>query len=113
LSPRTRAPEIEQANRKIDSPPKSSAGRRHDDRLVIVAIAVQSEESGVRKLAGDLNLPLFWTIGTPELVRTFGDVSAVPTLFLFDAGGRSAAVFYGAPPTPHRDAEAPISTLLK
>jgi thiol-disulfide isomerase/thioredoxin len=87
--------------------------RRHGDRLAVVAIAVQSEEPEVRKIAADLKLPITWTLGTPELGRAFGDVSAVPTLFLFGADGRTAAAYYGAPPTLHAEAEAALAALLR
>ena len=86
--------------------------KRYGDRLAVVTLAVQSEEPNVRKLVADLNLPLFWAIGTPELVRAFGDVSAVPTLLLFDRHGNGAATFYGAPPTLHAEAESKIAKLL-
>ena len=87
--------------------------KRYGDRLAVVAVAVQSEEPNVRKLAEELKLPLTWTMGTPELTRAFGDVSAVPTLFLFDREGRAAGAFYGAPPTLHGEAEARLAALLK
>jgi thiol-disulfide isomerase/thioredoxin len=86
--------------------------KRYGDRLAVVAIAVESDPAKVRKLTGELNLPLAWVQGTPELVRSFGDVSAVPTLLLFDRAGRSAAAFYGAPPTLHAEAEAKLAPLF-
>jgi len=86
--------------------------KRWGDRLAVVAIAVESDETKVRRLTGELNLPLTWVIGTPDLVRAFGDVSAVPTLLLFDKTGRSAAAFYGAPPTLHAEAEAKLAPLF-
>lgn len=86
--------------------------RRHGDRIEVVAIAVQSEEPAVRRLAAELALPLVFTLGTPELVRAFGDVSAVPTLLVFGPDGRAAASFFGAPPTLHAEAEAAIAALL-
>lgn len=86
--------------------------KRYGDRLAIVAIAVESPEADVRKMAGELGLPLVWTMGTPEVVRAFGDVSAVPTLLLFDAGGRAAGAFYGAPPGLHAEAEAKLAALF-
>ena len=85
---------------------------RHGDRLAIVAIAVESPEADVRKLDTELGLPLVWTMGTPEVVRAFGDVSAVPTLLLFDAEGRAAGAFYGAPPGLHAEAEAKLAALF-
>lgn len=87
--------------------------KRHGDRVAILAIAVESDEANVRKLARELELPLVWAMGKPELARAFGDVSAVPTLFLFDREGRTAGAFYGAPPTLHSEAEARIGTLLR
>ena len=63
--------------------------------------------------AGRCDLPFVWALGTPELVRAFGDVSAVPTLLLFDGEGKTAATFFGAPPTLHGAAEARLATLLK
>jgi thiol-disulfide isomerase/thioredoxin len=90
-----------------------SLKRRYGDRLAVVAIAVESEEARVRKLATELNLPVSWVMGKPEVARAFGDVSAVPTLHLFDAEGRSAATFFGAPPDLHPNAESRIASLLK
>jgi thiol-disulfide isomerase/thioredoxin len=87
--------------------------KRYADRIVVLAIAVESPEERVRKLVGELKLPLVWALGTPELARSFGDVSAVPTLFVFDRAGRTSAVFYGAPPELHTEAEAKLATLLR
>jgi len=86
--------------------------KRHGDRIAVVAIAVQSEEADVRKAVADLKLPLVFVMGTPDIVRAFGDVSALPTLLVFDGSGRSAATYYGAPPTLHSDAEAALGRLI-
>jgi hypothetical protein len=58
-------------------------------------------------------LPLRWAIGSPELVRLFGDISAVPTLYLFDREGKIADIYYGAPPELHASAESAIKTLMQ
>jgi thiol-disulfide isomerase/thioredoxin len=87
--------------------------KRYGDRLAVVAIAVDSEEADVRKLVGELKLPFVWTMGTPELGRAFGDVSAVPTLFVFDPQGRTAGAFYGAPPTLHQEVEAKLGAVMR
>jgi hypothetical protein len=76
-------------------------------------MAVESDEADVRKMAEELGLPFAWTMGTPELVRAFGDVSAVPTLLVFGRDGRTAATFYGAPPGLHSEAEAKLASLLE
>jgi thiol-disulfide isomerase/thioredoxin len=87
--------------------------KRHGDNLAVVTVAVESEEADVRKLAGDLKLPFVWAMGTPELVRALGDVSAVPTLLLFDRQGRTAGTFYGAPPGLHAEAESKLKSLIE
>ena len=87
--------------------------KRYGDRLEVVAIAVESEEAGVRRLANELQLPLRWAMGSPEIVRAFGDVGAVPTLLLFDRSGGAAGAFYGAPPSLHAEAEAKVASLLQ
>lgn len=90
-----------------------SLKKRYGDRLAVLAIAVESDEANVRKLVAELDLPLSWAMGTPEQVRAFGDIGAVPTLFLFDQSGRTAASFFGAPPELHTEAEARLASLLK
>lgn len=87
--------------------------RRHGDRIAVVAVAVESDSAKVRKLVDDLGLPLTWVQGRPEIARAFGDVSAVPTLHLFDRNGRAAASFFGAPPDLHARVEEKLSALLR
>jgi thiol-disulfide isomerase/thioredoxin len=87
--------------------------KRYGEKLEVLALAVESDEQNVRKLSDELRLPLFWAMGTPEIARAFGDVSAVPTLLLFDRTGRAAGAFYGAPPTLHAEAEAALTRLLR
>lgn len=87
--------------------------KRYGERLVVAAVAIESDEQAVRKLAGELELPLTWVMGSPETVRAFGDVSAVPTLLLYDREGRAAGAFYGAPPSLHSEAETKLAALLR
>ncbi|MGH7336902.1 MAG: TlpA family protein disulfide reductase [Myxococcota bacterium] len=86
--------------------------KRYGDRLEVVAVAIESDEPDVRKIAGDLALPLRWTMGTPELAQQFGDIAQVPTLFLFAADGTAREIFYGAPPTLHESVERELAALL-
>ena len=90
-----------------------SLKQRFGDRLAVVAISVESPEDKIRKLVTDLNLPLTWVIGKPDVIRAFGDVSAVPTLLVFDESGKAAGAFFGAPPTLHTDAETKLAALLR
>lgn len=85
--------------------------RRYGDDLAVVTIAVESAEPDVRKVMDDLKLPVTWAMGSPALVRSFGDIGGVPTLILFDGEGRAAGTFFGAPPSLHGDVEAKLATL--
>jgi len=76
-------------------------------------VAGESEEADVRKLRDELGLPFEWAMGTPEMVRTFDDVTAVPTPRLFDRRGRAAGAFYGAPPELHGLVETKLRAALE
>lgn len=86
--------------------------RRYGDRLEVVALAVESDPADVQKIVASLDLPLGWAMASPELALQFGDLSAVPTLFLFDAEGRTREIFYGAPPDLHARVERTVANLL-
>lgn len=86
--------------------------KRFGDHLVVVPVAIESDEANVRKLAQELALPFHWTMGTPVLVRALGDVSAVPTLLLFDQKGRAAGSYFGAPPGLHEEVAARVAALV-
>jgi len=86
--------------------------RRYGDDVAVVTIAVESDEAGVRKVSNEMKLPLVWVMGTPELVRSLGDIGGVPTLFLFDREGRAVGTFFGAPPGLHADVEARLAPLI-
>jgi len=87
--------------------------KRHGDRLAVLAVALESDEADVRRVASQTGAPLRWAMGTPDVARAFGDVSAMPTLLLFDARGRSAGSFLGAPPGLHAEVEGKLAPLLK
>ena len=87
--------------------------KRYGDRIAVLAIAIESDETDVRRMAGQVGAPLRFAMGTPETARAFGDISAVPTLFVFDPQGRTTATYFGAPPTLHAEAEARIAAMLR
>ena len=87
--------------------------KKYGNRIEIVAIAIESEEADVKEVAKGLNIPLLWAMGTPQIAQAFGDVSAVPTLHLFDQEGKTVATFYGAPPELHAEAEKALTGAMK
>ena len=87
--------------------------RAHGDRLAIVTLAVESPEAEVRSIAASLDPGLRSAIADAATARAFGDITAVPALFLFDREGRTAGVSYGAPPDLHEKVEKTLDSLLK
>lgn len=76
--------------------------RSAPDRLAVVGIAVSSEEAQVRSMLGEIEgAPSDSVMGEDALVAKFGPVLAVPTLMVFGPDGKTAEVFYGAPPDLH------------
>jgi len=86
--------------------------KQHGDRVVVLTLALESDEAEVRKIASDLGLPFRWGMRTPEILRQFGDVSAVPTLLIFDRAGKAAGAIYGSTPQLHAEAERTIKALV-
>jgi thiol-disulfide isomerase/thioredoxin len=87
--------------------------RRLGDRVEVVAVAIESDEADVRKVASEYAAPIRWTLGSPELGRAFGDITAVPSLFLFDPSGQLAESFFGAPPWLHDAVEKAVTGLVE
>lgn len=86
--------------------------QRYGDKVVVLALAVESDEADVRRLATDLNVPVRWAMRSPAVLRAFGDVSAVPTMLIYGTDGRLAGSHYGATPTLHAEAEQTITRAL-
>jgi cytochrome c biogenesis protein CcmG/thiol:disulfide interchange protein DsbE len=86
---------------------------KYGDNLAVMALSVESPEDEVRKMVSGMSGDLRWAITTPEVARAFGDVVAVPTLFLFDRQGKTAEVWYGASPELHERVEKKIDGLSR
>jgi len=87
--------------------------RKYGDRLAIVALAVESPEDKVREAVAALDPGLHWAMADAPTGQAFGDITAVPTLFLFDDKGKTARVIYGAPPDLHDQIGKDLAGLLK
>jgi len=87
--------------------------KKFSDRLEVVALAVESPEKEARELAAQVGGGLRWATATEESGRAFGDITAVPTLFVFGPDGKLARIFYGAPPELHEQVGKTIDTLVR
>ncbi len=85
--------------------------KQYGDRLAILALAVESPEAGIRAMVQNLSPDIRWAIADAPTAQAFGDITAVPTLFLFDRTGKTARVLYGAPPDLHDEAGKLLTTL--
>ena len=85
-----------------------SLQKKYGQRATVIAIAVDSKLDDVRKMAESFkpNYPIVF--GTPEVIKAFGAVAAVPKLIVYDAQGRRSSVLYGAPPDLHQQIEAAL-----
>jgi thiol-disulfide isomerase/thioredoxin len=86
---------------------------KYGDRVEVIAIAVDSPADAVQKLAADLKPRYRIVQGTPEVIAQFGEIAAVPKLFIFDRSGQRSQTFYGAPPNLHQRIAAAIDRALR
>jgi hypothetical protein len=85
-----------------------SLQKKYGNRATVIAIAVDSKLDDVRKMAASFkpNYPI--VMGTPDVIKAFGAVAAVPKLIVYDAHGRRSKVLYGAPSDLHNQIEAAV-----
>ena len=81
---------------------------KYGDTVTVIAVAVDSKPEDVKNLMTKVKPNYQVVMGTPEVLKQFGEVAAVPKLFVFDRQGRRADVFYGAPPDLHDKIDASI-----
>ena len=87
--------------------------RRSPDKVIVVAVAVESEEAQVREFSKALGVPLNFVMASPELVAPFGTLGSVPRMFVFDGQGKTVGIFYGATPDLHDKVGKLIESLVK
>lgn len=87
--------------------------RKHGENIAILALAVESPEDQIRTTASSLSPGLHWAITDASTAQSFGDITAVPTLFIFDRSGKTSRILYGAPPDLHDQVEKSLDSLLK
>lgn len=86
--------------------------RRYGERLVVLAVAIESEEANVREVANKLNPLSAGQWDHPNSPES-STMSALGQSFLFDKKGNTAEIYYRAPPDLHQRAEQDIESLLK
>jgi thiol-disulfide isomerase/thioredoxin len=90
----------------------SAVKQRYGDRLVVLTLAVESDPQSVRRAAAENGSPFVWALCDPKVAGAFGNLSALPTLWLFDGAGTTVGRYFGAAPGLHAGAESKIRALL-
>jgi thiol-disulfide isomerase/thioredoxin len=85
----------------------------YGDRIAILALAVESPNDQIHATMNSLSPDLKWAVADAPTAAAFGDITSVPTMFLFDQSGKSARVLYGAPPDLHDQAESTLKELIR
>lgn len=87
--------------------------QRYGDNLAVVALAVESPADQLQSTVNSLSPDLRWAVADAPTAAAFGDITSVPTMFIFDRSGKTARVLYGAPPDLHEQAEATLTGLMQ
>lgn len=87
--------------------------QRYGDKLAVVALAVESPQDQVVSTVKLLSPELKWAVADAPTASAFGDITSVPTMFIFDRTGKTARILYGAPPDLHDQAESALKTLME
>jgi thiol-disulfide isomerase/thioredoxin len=85
-----------------------SLQKKYGNRVTVIAIAVDSKLEEVEKMAASFKPNYSIVMGTPEVIKAFGAVAAVPKLIVYDGRGRRSKVLYGAPNDLHDQIEAAV-----
>ena len=87
--------------------------QQYGDKLAVVALAVESPQDQVGTTVSSLSPELRWAVADGPTASAFGDITSVPTMFIFDRTGKTARILYGAPPDLHDQAEATLKTVME
>ncbi len=87
--------------------------RQYGEKLAILALAVESPEDQIRSVATSLSPDVRVTVTDAAAAEAFGNVTSLPTLFLFDRKGETAQVIYGAPPELHQQVSQLLDALVR
>jgi thiol-disulfide isomerase/thioredoxin len=86
---------------------------RYGDKLAVLALAVESPQDQISSTVNSQSPELKWAVADAQTAAAFGDITSVPTMFIFDSSGETARVLYGAPPDLHEQAEGILKRLIK
>ena len=86
--------------------------RKYGEKVAILALAVESPDDQIHSVASSLSSDLRMAIADASTAEAFGNITSVPTMFLFDRSGKKAQVVYGAPPDLHERVGTIVDSLV-
>ena len=87
--------------------------RKFGDKLTVLALAVESPEDKILSVASSLSPDLRVAIADAPTADAFGNITSLPTLFLFDRSGKVVRSVYGAPPDLHTQIAQVLDAIAK
>jgi thiol-disulfide isomerase/thioredoxin len=87
--------------------------KKYGTRATVIAIAVDSKAEDVQKVAASLKPTYRIVMGTPDVIKAYGAVAAVPKILIFDKAGARSKIIYGAPPDLHQQIERAVQAAAR
>ena len=87
--------------------------KKYAKDVTVLAIAVDSEREEAKRMADGVKASYAVVFGTPDIIKGFGAVAAVPKVLVFDRAGTLRSVIHGAPPDLDQRLDAAIGAALK
>jgi thiol-disulfide isomerase/thioredoxin len=87
--------------------------QKYGDNVAVLAFAVESPDEKVKQTVASLSPEIRWAIADVPTAQAFGDIVAVPTMYLFDKSGKTVKALYGAPPDLHEQAEKTLDEIAR
>ena len=91
----------------------SEVKKTHGDKVVVLALALDSEEAEIKKLTKTLNPTVNFVSVSETQIAPFGVINSVPTMLIFNQQGKFNSAFYGAPKDLHEKVGQSLNSLLK
>lgn len=91
----------------------SDLKKTHGEKVVVLALALDSEVEDIKKLTQPLNSSMNFVSASETQIAPFGVINSVPTMLIFDQQGKFDSAFYGAPKDLHENVSKSLESLLK
>ena len=85
--------------------------QQYGAQIELIAVTVESPDKDVQEVAQTLHPSINIVPVSAEIINHFGDITSVPTMYIFDRNGKTAGVFFGAPQSLHQQVAKLLESL--